>query len=57
MTSPPNKALQRRPRSTVHINIGVPHAAPLNTGVMRLMMSACESDIISIGIALGFEKG
>src|SRR5205085_1555459 len=34
---PPNKALQRRPRSTVLISIGISHAAPLNGSVRRLM--------------------
>jgi hypothetical protein len=29
----PNKALQRRPRSEILINFGMPRAAPLNAGV------------------------
>ncbi len=30
---PPNNALQRRPQSEFHIDIGVLHAVPLNAGV------------------------
>jgi len=36
MSAPSNKALQRRPRSESHINIGMPRAAPLNAVVRRL---------------------
>jgi TonB family protein len=42
---PPNKALQRRPRSESLIKIGVSHAAPLNAGVM-LLAPASQSRIL-----------
>ncbi len=37
--TPHNNPLQRRPRSVVLINIGVPHAAPLNAGVRPLYVT------------------